>query len=295
MSELTLQSNGITICYDEFGNKTAPAILLVMGLGTQMIAWTEEFCMELAAKGYRVIRFDNRDVGLSQKFDEQKPPNIVLSALCGMLNLPLKIPYTLMDMANDALGVLDALSINKAHIVGASMGGMIGQLLAANYPERVLSLTSIMSTSGLRSLPGPSIKVIKLMLAKRGGTTEEYVATSMKLWRVIGSPAYVPNEEELRERILRSYNRSFYPSGYGRQLAAINAWGDRVKELKAIKVPTLVIHGKADVLVPVEGGIDTARHIKGAKLELFDGMGHDLPRPLLSQFSQLIHENAQTA
>jgi pimeloyl-ACP methyl ester carboxylesterase len=292
MSSLTLKANGITLAYDEFGGKENPAIVLIMGLGTQMIAWPEEFCLDLAAKGYRVIRFDNRDVGLSQKFDSHKPKNIALSVLASRLGIRIRTAYVLSDMAKDAIGVLDALDIQQAHVVGASMGGMIAQLMAADHPQRVLSLTSIMSTSGDKSLPGPAHHVLKQMANRGGSSVDEYLASRISLWQVVGSPAYKPSDEALRQRILRSYERSYYPPGYFRQLNAIVASGSRVKKLQTITQPSLVIHGKQDVLVPVAGGIDTARHIKGARLELFEGMGHDLPQPLLANFAELIHQNA---
>ena len=297
MTALTIKANGIRLAYDEFGDKSDSAILLVMGLGAQMIAWPEDFCQLLAAEGYRVIRFDNRDIGLSHKFDGLAPPHIVKSMLFSRLGFSLNTPYTLADMVDDSVGVLDSLNIDKAHIVGASMGGMICQLMAANYPNRVLSLTSIMSTSGHRSLPGPGLKVLKLMATRSNSDpenhdTEAYIVDSMAFWRVIGSPGYMPSDEQLRDKISRSYHRSYYPAGYGRQLAAISASGDRVSQLQTIKMPTLVIHGNADVLVPVKSGIHTASLIKGARLEIFEGMGHDFPQPLFNDFAQLIHENA---
>jgi pimeloyl-ACP methyl ester carboxylesterase len=296
MSESLLNANGINIAYDEFGESSAPVILLIMGLGTQMIAWTEEFCLGLVAKGYRVVRFDNRDVGLSQKFDTQQPPNILKGLLAQKLGIKIKTPYTLYDMADDAIGVMDALDIKRAHIVGASMGGMISQILAAEHPERVMSLTSIMSTSGHKSLPSASWDVTKHMITRKPVSSEaDYLDQMVSFWQVIGSPKYMPEEQALRERMSLSFNRCYYPVGYQRQLAAIAAGGDRVELLKRITVPTCVIHGRSDVLVPVEGGIDTARHIKHSTLEVIDGMGHDLPRQLYGKFIDLINNNANKA
>jgi pimeloyl-ACP methyl ester carboxylesterase len=209
------------------------------------------------------------------------------------LGLPLKVPYRLDTMAQDAIGLLDALDITAAHVVGASMGGMIAQLMAAHFPSRVLSLTSIMSTSGRKSLPGVERKVALHMLRRPAGADADVLLEhSMRTWRLIGSPAYQPTDAALREKISLSMQRSFYPAGHTRHMAAIMASGDRVALLKKITAPTLVIHGKADPLVPVAGGIDTARLVRGAKLELIDGMGHDLPQPLLGHFADLISAHA---
>jgi pimeloyl-ACP methyl ester carboxylesterase len=296
MSASIVSANGINIAYDEFGKPSDPVILLIMGLGTQMIAWTEEFCIGLADKGYRVVRFDNRDVGLSQKFDDQKPPNLLKGLIAQRFGLKIKTPYTLFDMADDATGVMDALDIKRAHIVGASMGGMISQILAAEHPERVISLTSIMSTSGHKSLPSASWDVTKHMIVRKTvGSEADYLDQMVSFWQIIGSPDYMPDEQALRGRMSESFNRCYHPLGYKRQLAAIAASGDRVELLKRITVPTCIIHGRCDVLVPVEGGIDTARHIKHATLEIIDGMGHDLPRPLYGQFIDLITDNANKA
>jgi pimeloyl-ACP methyl ester carboxylesterase len=296
MTEKYVRANGITLAYDEFGARSNPVILLIMGLGTQMIAWPEEFCAALAARGFRVIRFDNRDIGLSHKMDGARVPNMIRMAAWSRLNLPLKVPYRLDTMAQDAIGLLDALDITAAHVVGASMGGMIAQLMAAHFPSRVLSLTSIMSTSGRKSLPGVERKVALHMLRRPAGADADVLLEhSMRTWRLIGSPAYQPTDAALREKISLSMQRSFYPAGHTRHMAAIMASGDRVALLKKITAPTLVIHGKADPLVPVAGGIDTARLVRGAKLELIDGMGHDLPQPLLGHFADLISAHAGAA
>ena len=296
MSEKTIEANGIRLAYDEFGDLSDPVILLIMGLGTQMIAWPEDFCQGLATRGYRVIRFDNRDIGLSQKMDGARVPGMLKLALYSRLNLPLKVPYTLHDMARDAIGLLDALEIDSAHLVGASLGGMIAQLMAGNFPFRVLSLTSIMSTSGCSSLP-PADRKVMLHMARRPakGDVEALQQYAMRTMRLIGSPGFQPSDQELREKLSASYQRSTYPIGYVRHMAAIMASGDRVAVLKKITAPTLVIHGEADPLVPVSGGIDTARHVRGAKLELIAGMGHDLPKPLLPHFVELITTHADAA
>ncbi|MGI9284480.1 MAG: alpha/beta fold hydrolase [Pseudomonadales bacterium] len=295
MTEQYVKANGVRLAYDEFGNPSQPAIVLIMGLGTQMIAWPEEFCHGLAAEGYRVVRFDNRDIGLSEKMDAAKMPSLLKMMLLARLKLPFKVPYKLHDMAEDTVGLLDALDIDAAHLVGASMGGMIAQLVASNYPYRTLSLTSIMSTSGCSSLPRPGRNVTAHMGKRPPSGEQDFLDSAMRTWRLIGSPDYQPSDEVLREKIRRSYQRSYHPLGFARQLAAIVASGDRVEVLKKIQAPSLVIHGKSDVLVPVEGGIDTARHIPDAKLELIDGMGHDLPQPLLARFVDLIASHAAGA
>jgi len=296
MSHRYVKANGIDLAYDEFGQPGQPVILLIMGLGTQMIAWPEPFCLDLASRGYRVIRFDNRDIGLSQKMEGAAVPSPLKLVAFSRLKLPLNVPYRLQDMAEDAIGLLDALDVPAAHIVGASMGGMIAQLIAGHHPYRVLSLTSIMSTSGCRSLPGADRKVSMHMVRRPSNPdTEALLEYSLRTWRLIGSPAYPATEEALREKILSSYERSYYPAGYRRHMAAIMASGDRVQLLKKIIAPTLVIHGTDDPLVPAAGGVDTARHVPGAKLELIEGMGHDLPQPLLPHFADLISTHAASA
>jgi len=289
-------ANGLRLAYDEFGHTNDPAILLVMGLGTQMIAWPEAMCEALAERGFRVIRFDNRDIGLSQQIEPKRPVNLFKLILRNRLGLSIRVPYSLRDMAADAIGILDFLEIDKAHWVGASMGGMISQVIAAEYPDRSLSLTSIMSTSGNPELPQASLRIAKQLLMRPDRRNEKaYLKHSLETWAIIGSPDFPPKQEELSERILASLRRSYSPNGYAHQVAAIMKSGDRRHLLRKIKVPTQVIHGKADVLVPVEGGIDTAKNIKQAKLELIEGMGHDLPRQLIPRFVELIIENCMQA
>jgi pimeloyl-ACP methyl ester carboxylesterase len=292
MTEQYIDVKGIRIAYDQFGDISHPAILLIMGLGTQMTSWPETFCQGLADKGYRVLRFDNRDIGLSSKMHNAKTPGLMKMMLYAKLGLTIEVPYTLIDMANDAVGLMNGLNIEKAHIIGASMGGMIAQLVAAHYPERTLSLTSIMSTSGRRSLPGPSLKILRQMAKRPANNEEAYLDSAMQLWALIGSPDYLPTPQELRKRIRINYQRSYYPPGYIRQVAAIAASGDRVELLKKINTPTLIIHGRSDQLVPEKCGIDTAQLIPNAQLELIDGMGHDLPQPLLARFIDLINSYA---
>lgn len=289
MTQKYLMANGLRLAYDEFGNSNDPAVVLVMGLGAQMIAWPENFCQGLADKGFRVIRFDNRDIGLSEKITPEKAVNLPGLFIRKKIGLSIKPPYTLRDMASDAIGVIDFLNIDKAHWVGASMGGMITQILAAEHPERSLSLISIMSTSGNPKLPQTSWKITKQMLNRPDRTNEKkYLQHMLKTWALIGSPDYPPTKEELSNKILASLHRSYSPKGYQHQVAAILESGDRRGLLRKIKAPSLIIHGKADLLVPVEGGIDTSNNINGSTLELFEGMGHDLPKQLVPKFIRSI-------
>jgi pimeloyl-ACP methyl ester carboxylesterase len=282
---------GIAIEYDEFGDPGAPVILLIMGLGTQMINWPEPFCMKLAEQGNRVIRFDNRDVGLSQKFDGLRAPGPLRVLLRNHIGLPLKAPYSLTDMAQDALGLMDALNIEQAHIVGASMGGMIAQIMAAEYQGRVMSLTTIMSSSGRRGLPGADLEITRHLVSRPEDKAAQF-EYSMRTWQLIGSPGYPSSQEDVANKVSGSLDRSHYPAGFKRQLAAIAQDGSRVERLKRITAPTLVIHGTADRLVPAAASKDIARHVPGARLELIEGMGHDLPRALWSQLAALITDHA---
>ena len=290
--EIIIKAGKVELAMQEFGEPDRPVILLIMGLGMQMISWPEAFCQALADKGFRVIRFDNRDAGLSHKVSGVRAPGPLKMLLASKLGIRLTVPYQLRDLADDAIALLDTLDIESAHIVGASMGGMVAQLVAAHYPERVLTLTSIMSTSGNPKLPQPSAKVLMRLVTKAATDEKSFLESALQTWRIIGSPAYQPSDDELSERLLAAYRRSYYPAGTARQMAAISACGSRVAALKSIRAPTLVIHGKDDVLVPVAGGIDTAKHIPGAQLELIEGMGHDLPTPLLPTFVDLIGSHA---
>jgi pimeloyl-ACP methyl ester carboxylesterase len=288
-------AHGIRLEYDEFGDAKAPPLLLIMGLATQMIAWPEEFCESLAGAGFRVIRFDNRDIGLSQKFDGHRAPGALRLMMSSRFGLPIRVPYTLADMATDAVGLLDALDLPSAHVVGASMGGMIAQHVAFSHQQRLRTLTSIMSTTGDPSLPGVDFEIIRAFLRRPDSRADRQtiVENSMRLWRLIGSPKFQESDEDLRNRIVASIERSFYPPGFSRQWAAIAADGNRAERLRRIEAPTLVIHGKEDRLVPTAGGIHTAEQVPGARLELFEHMGHDLPRPLLPKFAELITEHAR--
>jgi len=286
----TTTSEGLTFTYETHGNSNDPAILLIMGLGMQLTSWPEIFCQGLVDQGFYVIRFDNRDSGLSSKLDHLGKPNLIWAHFRSMLRLPISAGYTLADMAKDAIAVLDAVGLEKAHIVGASMGGMIAQVVAAQYPERTLSLTSIMSTTGRRGLPGPTPAARRALLSRpsQPDNLDNVVQHFSNVYRSIGSPAYPTPEDVLRKRVAANIKRNVCPAGVLRQLAAIGASGDRVNLLKALRTPTLVIHGVADPLVPIEGGRDTAHLVPGATLREIEGMGHDFPAALNSTLMQMI-------
>ncbi len=289
-------ANGIEIHYEDHGDPADPPILLIMGFGAQLTLWPDEFVEALVGRGFRVIRYDNRDIGLSHKFDGVKAPGLIKLTLLGKLGFTPKVPYMLADMADDGAGLLDALGIERAHVVGASMGGMIAQHVAARHADKCLSMTSIMSTTGNAKLP-PAKKEAMEVLVKRPKSTEEevLVAHGMKLARTIGSPGYPGDEERLREKVAAGIRRSFYPEGPTRHLSAIVADGDRRAMLRSIEVPTLVLHGEDDPLVPCEAGHDTAACIPGAKIRTIPGWGHDLPLELVDQLADAIAEHAKGA
>lgn len=286
-------ANGISITYEDKGPRDAPVILLVMGLGGQLTLWPDEFVDALNARGFRTIRYDNRDVGLSTRFDAAGVPNIKWMVVRSMLRLPVRSAYTLADMAADGMALLDHLGVARAHVVGASMGGMIAQHIAARYPDRVLSLTSIMSSSGNRRLPRAKKEAMDA-LANRpmSGDKEDLIAYSVRTARVIGSPGYPADEDRLQRRVRSDFERGWYPQGVARQMAAIVADGDRRALLRTIAAPTLVIHGEADPLVPLEAGRDTAANIPGARLLTIPGMGHDLPLALVDTMADAIAGHA---
>jgi pimeloyl-ACP methyl ester carboxylesterase len=291
---MRIQANGIAIEVEDSGADGSqagrPAVLLIMGLGLQLISWPPAFLRGLLEAGYRVIRFDNRDVGLSQRFDHLGVPNLLWEGFKHRVGLPVQAPYGVRDMAADALGVLDALRIEQAHVIGVSMGGMIAQRVALAAPERVLSLTSVMSSSGARHLPGPRPPVLQALLSRPRGTGEAAIVEHyINFFKLIGSPGFASDEDALRQRVQDSVRRSFHPAGTARQIAAVAADTRRADELRALKRPTLVIHGTDDPLVPFPCGQDVARRIPRAQLVGIRGMGHDLPdgvvecmlRPLL--------------
>jgi pimeloyl-ACP methyl ester carboxylesterase len=292
-----ISANGIDIVYDDRGNRDDPAILLIMGLATQMIAWPELFCDGLAARGFRVVRFDNRDVGLSTKF-EAAPP-IDLGAILQQVMAGKKInpPYDLTDMAADTVGLMDRLEIDKAHVVGASMGGMIAQIVAAKYPNRVRSLVSIMSSSGAPGLPQAKPEAMTAITQTRpdGSDRELAIQHGMGVYRAIGSPGFPTPDNELRAKVGAAFDRSYYPAGTGRQFAAIVASGSRVEMLKKLSVPTLVLHGADDPLVPVEAGRHTAAQIPGSTLTIIPGMAHDLATGLIPILVEAIATHCQVA
>jgi len=293
---MQVHANGLQIEVDDQGPKDGPAVLLIMGLGMQLIAWPQALVNALVGRGFRVVRFDNRDIGLSQGFDHAGMPNMALAGLKYALHLPVSSPYTLADMGRDALGVLDALGIAQAHVCGASMGGMIAQHLAASAPQRVASLTLMMTTSGARSLPQPPWPVRKALMSRpRAPGADAAVKWILQVLRVIGSPAYPMSPEAMRERALASVQRAWHPEGSARQLLAVVADGDRTPLLSRITAPTRIVHGIADPLVPVACGHDLAERIPGAETDLIPGMGHDLPEALLDRFAQGIADNAARA
>ncbi|SDD47409.1 proline iminopeptidase [Massilia sp. PDC64] len=290
----SLNANGIRIAFDTAGDPKSVPLLLISGLGLQLTAWPDEFVEGLVELGFYVIRFDNRDSGLSTKFEHAGTPSLTLAWLKSLLRIPLKPPYRLEDMADDAIGVLSALGVARAHVVGMSMGGMVGQLMAAKYPSRVLSLTSIMSSSGRRGLPGPTQAARRALLRRpRGaGDIDTAIEYNVQLLQAIGSPAYPTPEKHLRRRVARALRRNCCPGGVVRQMLAVTACGDRTPQLQTIVAPTLVIHGAADPLVPLACGVDTAQAIPGARLEVIEGMGHDLPAQLLERLLALIDAHA---
>jgi pimeloyl-ACP methyl ester carboxylesterase len=281
---MKIRANGINIEVDDTGTApaadgtTRPVVMLIMGLGMQLIAWPMDLVQALVDAGYRVVRFDNRDIGLSQHFDEAGVPNIIWAALKTRLGVTVQSPYTLTDMARDAIGVLDALNIAKAHIVGVSMGGMIAQRVALAAPQRCLSLTSIMSTSGARGLPQTKPHVVRALISRPASLAPKDIGDFyVKLISVIGSPGFPVPEAEVRARAAIAFTRSYHPQGVSRQMLAIMADTRRASELKNVKVPTLVVHGTQDVLVPFACGQDTSKRISSAKFVPIEGMGHDLP------------------
>jgi pimeloyl-ACP methyl ester carboxylesterase len=291
-----VQANGLTLHYDEHGDPSHPPLLLVMGLGAQMTLWPIELVEALAAKGFRVIRFDNRDIGLSDKMEGAKAPSLPWQVLRAKIGWPAKVPYTLKDMADDGIGVLDALGIDKAHVVGGSMGGMIAQLMAIHHGDRLLSLTSIFSTTGNPKLPQADKEAIEALTAPLASMEEDYlIEHGLKVIQAIGSPGYRPQPDAARERVRASVQRSVYPAGLPRQLAAIIDDGDRTERLANVTVPTLVLHGEDDPLVKVEGGKATAAAIQGAKLTTIPGWGHDLPLELIPQLTDHIAAHAHGA
>jgi pimeloyl-ACP methyl ester carboxylesterase len=278
----------LNLCYETFGDRSDPALVLIMGLATQMVGWRDGFCETLAARGFFVVRFDNRDVGRSTRLDDLPVPTF-----WQLLRRDKRAAsYTLEDMALDVVGLLDHLEIERAHVVGASMGAMIAQTVAAGHPDRVRSLVSIMGSTGARSSGQPQLRTAKVLMSVPPADRDGYVDHMMKTFTVIGSPGFERDEDDLRRFSETSFDRGRNPAAAGRQLAAINASGNRTSQLRQIGAPTLVIHGRADTLVRPSGGRATAKAIAGSTLLEIPGMGHDLPRKTWPQIADAIAENA---
>ena len=273
----TVTANGIQIEYETFGNPSGRPLLLVIGLGGQLIWWDERLCQDLVSRGHYVIRYDNRDTGLSSKFDQAGKPDVMGTMGKILSGDKSSVPYTIEDMADDGAGLLDAMGIPCAHICGMSMGGMIAQTIALRHPSRVLSLTSIYSHTGNPKLPQPKPEVLSALLTPIPTERAAYIEYMLGFHKMFTGHGYPMDEEWTRRNMAASYDRCFYPHGVGRQVIAIMAQNNRKAALASIKVPVLVIHGTDDPLVPVEGGKETAAAIPGARLILIEGMGHDLP------------------
>ncbi len=266
-----------------------------MGLGAQMIRWDEEFCKQIAEQGFYMIRFDNRDMGLSTKFEEAGVPNLMKLVVAAQKGEKIESAYTIEDMADDAVGLLDALNIDKAHICGASMGGMIAQVVAIRHPSRVLSLTSVMSRTGNPDLPQPEPEAMQALIKPTPNGREAIIEDRVNRMRIIHGTGIPFDGETALKMVTTAYDRSYYPAGYSRQLAAIMASGNRKPALASVTVPTLVIHGSDDPLVPVEGGKDTAEAIPGAELLIVEGMGHSVPPQVWPQVMDAFLKNANKA
>jgi pimeloyl-ACP methyl ester carboxylesterase len=294
---MQISANGIALEVEDHGSPTGEPLLLVMGLGMQLVAWHPDFVASLVERGFRVIRFDNRDIGLSQRFDHLGVPNLAIDSFKYALGMRVSAAYTVADMADDTAGLLDALGIGAAHVCGASMGGMIAQQLAARHPTRVKSLTLMMTSSGSRRLPGPTLKVRSAMISRPDNPKDvsSIIDHYVHLYRLIGSPGYPASDDYLRDRLGMSVRRSYRPQGTARQMVAIAADGNRSPLLGQIRLPTQIIHGRDDPLVPVAAGHDLAAKIKDAKLDVIEGMGHDLPVPLWPRFVAGISQAAGRA
>ncbi len=281
---------GITLCYETFGEESAPPMLLIQGLGMQMVAWSEDFCRQLAERGFYVVRFDNRDAGRSTHIEGRPPTPAQL-----VRRRIRPVLYTLSDMATDARELLAGLGLEPAHVVGVSMGGMIAQTLAAEHPAAVRSLVSLMSTTGSRWRGQPSLAVYRFLLRREPADREGFINHTSRVFSAIGSSGLPQDTERTREIAARSYDRSYDPAASGRQLGAIIASGDRTKQLRGIAAPTLVIHGSKDPMVARSGGVATARAIPGARMLTIQGMGHDLPTAAWPQLIEAIAEHAHAA
>ena len=274
------EANGLQLCYQCFGESHNPPLLLIMGLATQMIHWDDIFCQSLADQGFWVIRFDNRDIGKSAKMSGQKAAGVRALIANQWFNRPLTVPYLLRDMANDTIGLLDHLGISQAHVVGVSMGGMITQCMALQYPDRIKSITSIMSTTGTRKLPKPKPWVTLKILRPIPKEQNRYLEHALDMWKMLHGDTYAFERERVRATLVKAHQRCFYPAGVKRQTSAIIASPDRTGDLRNLNVPTLVLHGDNDPLVPLACGLATAEAVPHSKLKVYKGMGHTLPREL---------------
>jgi pimeloyl-ACP methyl ester carboxylesterase len=288
---VTARANGIDIHYETLGDAADPPMLLIMGLGAQLIAWDDELCQQLAGRGFHVIRYDNRDVGLSTKFDDTPEPD-TMAVLQGDRS---SVAYSLDDMANDAAGLLDALGIRRAHIVGVSMGGMIAQLLAIDHPDRVLSLASIMSSPHHPSIGGPTPQAMELLMQPPPTEREAVIAREVETTRTLGSPGFPFDEERTRRRAAAQFDRAFSPAGVARQVGAVVSAADRTERLSSVDVPTVVIHGDKDQLVTPTGGEATAKAVPGATLLVIEGMAHELPPGAWTTVVDAVVANAEKA
>jgi pimeloyl-ACP methyl ester carboxylesterase len=289
------KANGIELCYETFGDPSAEPLILIMGLGAQMVLWDDDFCRQLAARGFHVIRFDNRDIGQSSKLSGGKPLTAFELLKLRLLKIPVKAPYRLRDMAEDTVSLMDRLGVKSAHVVGASMGGMIAQEIAITFPERVRSLTSIMSTTGNPKIPGPTREAAAILMAPPPNSREEYIERFGKTWKVLRAGSFPEDEALDPARAARTFSRGLNPAGVGRQLRAILASGSRKQRLRTVTTPTLVIHGTVDPLVHPMGGKDTAASIPGAKLVMIERMGHAMPIPMWPQIIDAIDKHAHGA
>lgn len=292
----TVVANGLTLAYERYGSPNNPQVVMIQGLGMPSTGWPVEFIERLVAEGLSLLTFDNRDIGRSELLTESGVPNLLMQILKKRVGLSVNAPYQLTDMMRDTDALLDSLRIDSAHVVGVSMGGMIAQSLAIHAPQRVKSLTSIMSTTGNPRLPGPTRAVGHHLISRPGtGADEDVIAFGLKTWRLIGSPAYPRTESELRAFLERNRERGVTAAGTARQMLAIMAAPSRVDQLRGLRVPGLVIHGDSDPLVPLACGLDTANALMDGTLEVVPGMGHDLPPPLFAQLVTWIATHVRKA
>ncbi len=287
--------DGLRLAYETFGDEAGRPLVLIMGLASQMLIWHEDFCRQLVERGHYVVRFDNRDVGLSDRCHQLGRPSLLRSVIAARRGRPVRAAYTLDDMAADTAGLMTALGLERAHVMGASMGGMIAQAMAIRYPRRVLSLTSIMSSTGNRRLPLPTWRATRFLLRRPPRNRDAYADYCVGLWRTIGSPGYPFDEAYIRRRSARVFDRGLTGGGSLRQMVAILHHGDRRPDLARLALPALVIHGLEDPLAPASAGRDTARSIPGAALMLLEGVGHSLPREVWPKVIDAISAMTETA